>query len=78
MRKISLLLLVSPRHGRAGPPGNERLTLGPNSITRDASSWHEPCPYPRCRGTTSREATLGEEPGMGGQGQAFQGHQGDL
>lgn len=44
MRKTPLLLLVSSCCGRAGPPGNERLAQGPSSITRDVSSWDEPCP----------------------------------
>lgn len=52
---------------RKTPPGNEKLTRGPGSITRDVSSWDEPRPQSRSGGTPSREAPLGEELGVGGQ-----------
>ena len=57
VRETFLLLLASPRRGRAG---DARLTQGPS---RDVSIGDEPRPYPKRGVTPSREATLGEELG---------------
>lgn len=73
MSKAPLLLLVSSRHCRAGPPGNERLTLGCNSIAEMSA-----LSLPQMWWDTFQRGHLGRKAWHGRAGQAFQGHKGDL